>query len=104
MGETLYRIESAKINDFFVKYFFMETLKTRHRFIRVPVVGRRLWYCGAVVVVRSEIVCPVVRREERGEGGSLLPVWSHCSVTEEQPGQNQGWSWDLISLTTIMVR
>ena len=53
---------------FLVKYFFfMETLKTRHRFIRVPVVGRRLWYCGAVVVVRSEIVCPVVRREERGE-------------------------------------
>ena len=45
----------------------METLKTRHKFIRVPVVGRRLWYCGAVVVVRSEIVCPVVRREERGE-------------------------------------
>ena len=84
----------------------METVRLEDKIQIYPICDFQLWTvdCGAVVVVRSEIVCPVRRGERRGEGGSLLPVWSHCSVTEQQPGSHQGWSWALICLTAMMVR
>ena len=56
----------------------------------------------AVVVMRSQIVCPVRRGEER-RAASRSPHTAQ-SPSSSQEGANQGWSWDLTSRTAIVVR